>query len=334
MPDKILFIRRDNIGDLICTTPAIRAVRERFPLANIGILVNSYNADAVAGNPDINDIYVYEKAKHSPHKSRLSVWLSNLRVLYKIRRERYDIAFACGSASPRLARYALLTGAAKTVGYVSNDNKRSVYSVALSEPQGRLHEVERTFHLVSSLGITERPGPMRVFPNPAETEAIGKITDSGQKTIAFHISSRRPENRWPASSFVELGDMIMALGHNVMLLWSPGSEKNVRHPGDDEKAEVIAKNMRKRPIMVDTSRLSELIAALSLADAVVCSDGGAMHIAAALNKPLAVIWGSTDKARWAPWAARHVIVDSNMKNASKVAVSDVYKAVRELMSLT
>lgn len=57
MPSKILFIRRDNIGDLICTTPAIHTVRKEYPDAKIGILVNSYNADAIINNPDIDEIY-------------------------------------------------------------------------------------------------------------------------------------------------------------------------------------------------------------------------------------------------------------------------------------
>src|SRR3989304_5858745 len=77
--NKVLFIRRDNIGDLICTTPAIHALREKFPAAKIGVLVNSYNADAVAGNPDVDEVYVYEKAKHAEGKNRFLVWLGNLK---------------------------------------------------------------------------------------------------------------------------------------------------------------------------------------------------------------------------------------------------------------
>ena len=58
-PVKILFIRRDNIGDLICTTPALRAVRGAFPHARIGVLANTYNTDALLGNPDVDDVFVY-----------------------------------------------------------------------------------------------------------------------------------------------------------------------------------------------------------------------------------------------------------------------------------
>jgi len=60
---KILLIRRDNIDDIVCTTPAIHAVRGKYPDAKIGVLINTYNADAVTNNPDIDEVYVYERVK-------------------------------------------------------------------------------------------------------------------------------------------------------------------------------------------------------------------------------------------------------------------------------
>jgi hypothetical protein len=63
-PEKILVIRRDNIGDLVCTTPLIHALRTRFPKARLDLLVNSYNAPLLVGHPDVDHLYVYTKAKH------------------------------------------------------------------------------------------------------------------------------------------------------------------------------------------------------------------------------------------------------------------------------
>ena len=61
---KILVIRRDNIGDLVCTTPLIVALRQRFPQAWLGAWVNSYNAPVLDGNPDLDQVFVYTKGKH------------------------------------------------------------------------------------------------------------------------------------------------------------------------------------------------------------------------------------------------------------------------------
>ena len=60
---NILVIRRDNIGDLVCTTPLITALRQRFPKAWIGALVNSYNARVLDGNPDQDEVFIYTKER-------------------------------------------------------------------------------------------------------------------------------------------------------------------------------------------------------------------------------------------------------------------------------
>ena len=89
---KILFIRRDNIGDLVLTTPAIYAVRAKLSDAKIGVLANSYNMEVIENSPNVDELYVYEKAKHFPGKSKFMVWWNNFRLLSKIRRERYDVS--------------------------------------------------------------------------------------------------------------------------------------------------------------------------------------------------------------------------------------------------
>ena len=334
---RIIFIRRDNIGDLVCTTPSIRAVREKYPDAKIGILVNTYNADAVSNNPDIDEVYIYEKAKHAPDKSKLSVWLNNLRVLQKIRKEKYDVAIGCGGYSPRLARYTLLTGAKTRIGYLKKGmGKSRFYNMPLYESEKTLHEVEKTYALLSPLGITGKPSELRIFP---ETREVNKVKDflisSGflkeKPVIAFHISSRRPENRWPAQRFAKLANLISAnYAANILLLWSPGSEKNVYHPGNDEKAEIIKNSLKPEPAAYKTTSLRELIAALSVSSLVVCCDGGAMHIAAALGKPIVTIWGSTSPDSWAPWGTRHIILRKD-RNAADISVEDAFTAVSNLL---
>src|SRR5262249_10029526 len=57
---RILVIRRDNIGDLVCTTPLIFALRDRYPEAHIAALVNTYNEAVLAGNPALDAVHAYE----------------------------------------------------------------------------------------------------------------------------------------------------------------------------------------------------------------------------------------------------------------------------------
>ncbi|MBI5888734.1 MAG: glycosyltransferase family 9 protein [Deltaproteobacteria bacterium] len=343
--NKILFIRRDNIGDLVCTTPAIRAVRLKFPQARIAVLVNSYNAGAVADNPDIDEVYVYEKEKHALSKGRLRVFMENLGVIRRIRKERFDAVVGCGYGySARVARFACLTGAGHRAGFVSGKKpmSRFLYNLRAEEPQEAIHEVEAVMRLVALLGVSGPAPPLCVRPSEGEVKKVishlkglnplrGQGYAGKAGLVVFHISSRKPKNRWPKESFRELGGMIQkATGAEILLLWSPGSFGNVLHPGDDEAAEWMSLSMDKRPFTFRTKSLAELIAAMSLASSVVCCDGGAMHIAAGLGKPIVTVWGTTERKRWAPWGVPHVILQKEDGLASAVNAKEAFDAFMDL----
>lgn len=341
MFNKILFIRRDNIGDLICTTPAIHAARIQYPKAKIGILVNTYNADVIKNNPDIDEIYIYEKTKHSPDKSKMSVWLNNLKILMKIRKENYDVAIGCGSYSPRLERYTFFTGAKKRIGYIKNSMKRSkFYTAPLHEQEKLLHEVEKTYYLLTPLGINfdNRLPSLKIYPSKDELNKLKNFIETKnyikeKYLIAFHISSRRPENRWPAEKFIELGNLLTKNMQDIqiLLLWSPGSEKNPYHPGDDEKAEIIKNNLTSNTFAYKTENLKELIAALSLCNLLICCDGGAMHIGTAMDKPIIALWGSSDADRWKPWCKKYILLQGKDKKAFNINVEEVFKNIKKFL---
>ena len=88
---RILVIRRDNIGDLVCTTPLLAALRGRFPQARIVALVNSYNAAVLDGNPDVDEVLSYTKLKHRlPGQSRVRILLDRLGMVARLRRDVFD----------------------------------------------------------------------------------------------------------------------------------------------------------------------------------------------------------------------------------------------------
>src|SRR5512141_2463229 len=97
MPDalalKILVIRGDNIGDLVCTTPLISALRSHFPRAHIAALVNTYNRQVLEGQADVDAVYAYAKAKHrDPGQSAAAVYWDTLTLLLRLRAQHYDYA--------------------------------------------------------------------------------------------------------------------------------------------------------------------------------------------------------------------------------------------------
>ncbi len=311
---RLLIVRRDNIGDLACTTPLIEALRARLPRARIEALVNTYNAEVLARNPALDRVWAYEKLKH-----RTSALPKHLfqRVLLgaRLRRERFDYVLV-PAPTPQALRIAAALRPAKLI------------AAGAGEGEAR-HEVERTFDLGRALGLDGAPGPMRVYPDADRIAAL-RARVPAPPLVAVHISARRAAQRWPRERYAELIVSLVSRS-SVVLLWSPGPASDPRHPGDDEAAAAIARRVdRPELVPVATPDLATLIAALSLADRVVCPDGGAMHLAAALGKPVVALFGDSPVERWRPWGVPHRVVRPQSRNLADLEVAPVLQALREL----
>ena len=330
---SILIIRRDNIGDLVCTTPLITALRRRYPQAHIAALVNTYNRQVLEGHPDLDAVYAYAKAKHRlAGQSRLAVYWDRFALMRKLRARRYDYVLLAardsGASAMRLARWiapAHIAGYAERTGLVD-----------LALPHGEaeaVHEVEQVFRLARLFGIDGAPGKLSIGVNAAARErariALGE-RGPGRKLIALHISARKPSQRWPAARFAELMHALAAEA-DFLLLWSPGAGDHPQHPGDDAKAQAIMDARGELPLTAyPTLELRDLAAALSLADYVICSDGGAMHIAAALGKPVLCFFGDSDATRWHPWGVPYRLLQPDSRDAADISLAAALQAFREL----
>lgn len=332
-PLSFLVVRRDNIGDLVCTTPVFQALRENFPNAYIYALTNTYNLPVLHGNPFVDESFAYMKAKHRDSETSLwSVYARRLRVIAALRRAKIDYAIlaACGFV-PRAMRFAKLAAPKHIIGYVDAAHRDAIDMPIHYEVTQPLHEVEDVFRILRPLGIEGTPPPLYTAPQAAEvTRARAACVAQGVSAdpIAIHISARKPSNRWPIEKFIELIRALhSAQPRQFLLLWSPGDASNPHHPGDDANAAKIMAATRGIPIAAyPTHTLEELIAALSLAQAVVCSDGGAMHIAAALRKRIVCFFGDSDATRWHPWGVPYVLLQKPSLQAADIGVDETLAA--------
>jgi len=322
---SILVIRRDNIGDLVCTTPLLAALRSRYPDSWIGVLANSYNAPVLEGSPDIDEVFAYRKLKHlGSNEGAVAALAGRAAMLWRLRNRKLDLAIvASGKQDIRGERFAKLLSPVRIV--------RS------GPPEAGQHEVERTFSAIRSLGY-EGPIPsLRIVPGAAPLDRIGGAVErAGLKPplIGVHISARRPAQRWPAGRFAQLvSDLHEKHGAATLLFWSPGAEDHPQHPGDDGKAKAVMDLVGGKAALLPcpTAALEDLIAGLAHCDAVVCSDGGAMHIAAALGKPIACFFGDSPVDRWRPWGVRHIVLQAPDKNVEDIRVEQAVDAVSGLL---
>ena len=333
---RILVIRRDNIGDLVCTTPLLSALRARYPDAHIAALVNSYNAGVLEGNPDLDAIHSYTKLKHrAAGESWFSVLVQRYRMLAGLRRAGFDYVVLGksdfdrhGLALARRIRPQHVVGVAPGDGH-----GRGLTDPVAPAQFSEMHEVEAIMKLGAPLGINTAPGPARVFASPERVAewrsrfpALGR---PGKAWIGLHISARHPRRLWAVERFIELA-RTLAREAGIVLAWAPGGSDDPRHPGDDERAALIATGVGAgvQLIPAKTTSLGDLIAVLSLCRGFIGADGGAMHIAAGLGLPVVALFEDMpDKKRhWHPWHVPHEIVSAGPDDVADISVEQVAQA--------
>jgi heptosyltransferase III len=338
-PQRILVIRRDNIGDLVCTTPLIAALRMRYPKARLAALTNSYNLPVLENNPDLDTRLAYTKFKHRPGSQGVLDWLWNdrLRAAAAIRREHFDlVVLGSPGFQPAAARFARLSRAKNVLGVTPDGAPHQGVNLVASIPETAQHEVERVFALGAPLGITGEPPPLKLIPDASAFQrARQKLNSTGSApVIGIHISARGESRQWPVEKFVSLAKSLREIQPcTIALFWSPGNADNPLYPGDDQKAQEVLRALADFPLVsMRTEGLAELIGALAVCNMLICVDGGVMHLAAALAKPVLCLFGNTDPARWHPWETHYELLQAPSRDVIDIEVAAVVAACGRLLT--
>jgi heptosyltransferase III len=337
--ERILLIRNDNIGDVVCTTPALRAVRQAFPQAMIAALVPAHCRPVVARNPDVDEIFCYTKSKHAPRLYGIPALWDLGTVLYALRRRRFDLAVSLRRSFSRSSAWlAYASGARWRLGYPPPPSHRLGFFLNLRPPQAPCtpHEVDVCLELLGTIGVVPAGRELTLIPDPMAQARMGErlqAADIAPGMAAFiHISNRRETSRWPVAAFAEAADQVQErLGLRIVLSWAPGDASNPLFPGDDGKAAEVAKRMRHTAALLPTPSLDDLVAAISLSGFVLSTDGGPMHLAAALRRPQVVIFGKTSTRQWAPVSDRCAVLQRGGR-ADQVAVDEVLTAAADILA--
>ena len=341
-PDRvrqILVLHHYEIGDVLCITPSLRALRRAFPEAHLAVLVAENCRAVVERSPDVNEVFAYRRAKYQ------SGWLGRLgspdllRVIRELRRQRFDLAISMRRPySNTNAWLAYASGAPWRLGYLAPASRpfRFFLNLGRSPERKILHEVDSGLELLESIRVPRAGRELTLRPDPViQAEIRERLAAAGFRGggLAFvHISSRREVNRWPLQAFAQAADALHEkFGFSVLLSWAPGDATNPLFPGDDGKAEEVAGLMRTRPILLRTPRLADLIAAVSVSDFVLSPDGGCVHIAAALAIPQVALFGKAYLEQWRPVNPRSIVLHGRGR-ADRITVEEVVAAATTLLS--
>ncbi|MDA8390710.1 MAG: glycosyltransferase family 9 protein [Gammaproteobacteria bacterium] len=317
---RLLVVRRDAVGDLICTTPLFAALRAHFPGARICALVNTYNSVVLDDNPDVDRVFAFPNANHWPAGMTIREKYGEIRtVLTALRREKFDcVIHASRSTSREDKIFGRLVGAGRLL-------RRN------HDPEGA-HEIVRTLSVLEPLGIKGTPAAPRVYPDRTKSRrahAFLSASAAGPTPTAVHLSARNTENQWPLARYGEFLRSAVKEGGRFVVLWSPGASHNPGHPGDDEKAAVLRRELAGLPVAFwPTPTVTDLVATLAACSRFIGCDGGHCHVASALPIPVLGLYCEKKIAEWRPWGEPHAVVGA--KTVGDIRTDLVLAAYRQM----
>ena len=309
---EILLIRLRLVGDVVFTTPAVRALRRRYPEARISYLVEPAAAPIVAASRHLDEVIV------APRRGGWRRLADDASLAWRLRKRRFDLAIDF-HGGPRSAWLAWASGSRRRIGYVIA-GRTWMYTDAV--PRARelrpRHSVENQWDLLAPLGIpapVPSVDPVEMAADPRANErvdatlAAAGVPDDAE-IVVVHVSAGNPFRRWPAESFVEAAARIASGGAARRIVFTSG-------PSDAGAANAIAERTRVRlgprlggrVVLCNEFDLAELHALIGRAALFIGGDSGPLHVAATTATPIVALFGPTLAARSAPWRASGFVTE-------------------------
>jgi len=294
---RVVVFHLNQIGDLMFTLPALKALRESYPAAHITSVVRPYLAGLLAESGFVNEVH-----QRPPGPLHTAVGLG-----MELRKHRPDLAVAF-SQSATMALCARISGARQRVGYLDSHLARLL--THRIQVRG-IPCPDKVLRLVRGVGLEptkqDYVGLVRLSPQDwdygEQLLAEAKLRGDGPLiALAPGESSSRPYKAWTSDGFEAVAARL-ARDENARLI-CVGSE------GDRELGYAILSVVpsRQRANLAGRTTPSELAAVLAKCDLLIGIDSGPMHVAAAMGRPVVALFGPTDPTRTGPQGQGHEII--------------------------
>lgn len=332
---RVLIIRLDHIGDVLLTTPVIRALHHGLPAAKIDMLVRPFTKGVIETNSNINKIHVLNPPWFNREPAN---FIGLIRFVFK-NFFKYDLVVEL-HADPRNIILASLVGK-YIIGYDIRGfgfllNKTAVYAAAVK------HIIERNLDVVRSIGM-DSSSKIDIVLTEKDIAFADKLLGVHSKVICLVPSTGRVNKFWYNPRWAVLADYL-ARKYDAKIIFLGGKEDAPLITG-------IIKQMKSRNgiNLADRTSLRESAAIINKSMLLICPDTGMMHAAKAVGTPCIAlfgpvnpkIWGYDDKQNKSvfaklPCSFCDAPVCWNKKKAlcmKSISVATVVDAVAEIVSL-
>ncbi len=295
---RVLVLRHRAAGDLLLTTPALRALHAGLPAATIDILVSRGTDALLYHNPDVSRVVTLD---------RRSLWSQGSRYAWLLR-GGYDLVLDMVS-NPRSALMTAMTRAPIRVGY-DIPGRRRAYTVRVPReplgPEGPVarYAPEASLDLVRALGIAPRGLSLTLHVSPeARARMDGWLHDAGLG--ARPVAACLPSGTWPAKTWIpeRFAAVMDSLCETADPLWLWG-------PGEEALARECAARMKNSSTVGPSAGWEDLAALVQRCAILVSNDSGPKHLAVALGVPTVTVFGPTHPGAWQPPSGPHIAVEA------------------------
>ena len=299
---RILLVRLRLIGDVVFTTPVIRALRRQYADAHIAYLVEPSAAPVIRGNPHLNEVIVAQRRRGA---GRL---VDDLALARRLRHERFDVAIDL-HGGPRAAWLTRASGAPMRIGY-DLPWRSWIYThrVQRSPDLFPRHSVLNQWDLLAPLGIrdcTPARNPVEMTEDAVAARRVRERLDAAgindaHRIVVVHVSAGNEFRRWPEEAFCSTIVGLAERDPRCRIIVASG-------PSDAAAAARVTEAARSRlsrpeslPPLLDWD-LNELHALVARAAVYIGGDSGPLHVASTTSTPIVALLGPTLPERSRPW---------------------------------
>jgi len=287
---RILIWKLSALGDVILSTPTLRAIRRQFPKAHLALAVGRSAYEAIAHCPYLDDIIIFDPRRNNRGPWRL------LAFARRLRREGFDCSIDLQN-SRKTHALAWLSGIPVRVGYRRKFGWLLNRGVRL--PRVVLAPIAHQHYLLRQAGVAPDGEALELWPDPRDEEGAmrllgGAASAKGKQLVGIHPggSGRWKTKRWDLDRWAKLCDALAERNAQVVVVGGP-----------EERAlgNALTALTRAKPLVViGQTNLMELACLIRHCDAFLAHDSSSLHVAAAMGTPTVALFGPTDPRRHLP----------------------------------
>ena len=302
-PERILAIKLADLGDVLNITPALRALRETLPAAQLDVLVNPHTAVLLEDSPLVDEVISFPKTNFEGVSAiSPAAWLPLGRYMRQLRSRGYDTVINFHHLTTPLGRAkqrALITatGARTTVG-LDNGHGGWLTHPVQDQGFGAKSEVAYWLALAEAVGARSDDISLHLTLNESDYTVAEMLLDEvgllHRPFVVLHPGSGgfSLARRWDPPKFAALAaDLLNHFELPSLLVGTP----------NDGASTVLSNAIAPIADLSGRTTIKQLTAVLSHATLFVGADSGVMHMAAAMKTPIVAIFGPTNHEAWAPW---------------------------------